>query len=308
MIKETERHCHSIFIFSNERLKELGVKDNLSVESAFLWMENEIANLIQDISIPVQSLNEIIPERKNKQLFCTNSKALSELYSTIWEKNKVSQINNIDPKPENSTKFFLDTTLEDIQNIGFIYYNRQLFDKALKWLEFAAEEGCEGHENLIGMMYEEGLGVNCDKEKAFEWYMKAAEAGNAEAQFNVGHGCECQNIYIKAFDLYLECGKQGNIDALCNLGDMYENGIGVIRNNKLAFKYFMHAAKKGTAYAQYKVACMYDDVKDAIQDIKQAYNWYIKADNQNYAAARIKLIEMYDRGYLSLSRKKIYLE
>lgn len=101
-------------------------------------MENEITNLIQDISNSAKSSNQIITERKNNQLFCTNSKAFSELYSAIWEKNKVPQSNNIQLKPENNIRPFSDTTLDEIQNIGFISYNRQLFDKALKWLEFAA--------------------------------------------------------------------------------------------------------------------------------------------------------------------------
>ncbi|MCX8627214.1 sel1 repeat family protein, partial [Gilliamella sp. B3976] len=38
----------------------------------------------------------------------------------------------------------------------------------------------------LGLMYDEGDGVDVNKEKAIYWYTKAAEQGGREAQNNLG--------------------------------------------------------------------------------------------------------------------------
>jgi TPR repeat protein len=40
-------------------------------------------------------------------------------------------------------------------------------------------------------MYDNGRGVAQDEVKAAQWYRKAAEQGDAEAQFNLGVMCQC---------------------------------------------------------------------------------------------------------------------
>ena len=41
-------------------------------------------------------------------------------------------------------------------------------------------------QNSLGWMYENGQGVEKDLEEAVKWYRKAADQGNAYAQYNVG--------------------------------------------------------------------------------------------------------------------------
>ena len=38
----------------------------------------------------------------------------------------------------------------------------------------------------LGQCYEHGHGITADERNAFTWYLKGAEAGEAQAQFNVG--------------------------------------------------------------------------------------------------------------------------
>ncbi|MBQ2481415.1 MAG: SEL1-like repeat protein, partial [Treponema sp.] len=45
-----------------------------------------------------------------------------------------------------------------------------------------AEQGYADAQYNLGVMYDCGRGVEQDYEKAFEWYTKAAEQGNAYAQ------------------------------------------------------------------------------------------------------------------------------
>ena len=70
----------------------------------------------------------------------------------------------------------------------------------------------------VGFAFERGLGVQRDKTKAAEWYLKAAENGLAEAQNNIGV--------------------------------FFELGIGVKQDSQSAGYWYKKAAEQGNAGAQ----------------------------------------------------------
>jgi hypothetical protein len=74
-------------------------------------------------------------------------------------------------------------------NLG-IYYSSELevpdHEKAFEWWMKAAEQGLPHAQHNVGTCYEEGKGVSQDLFKAAEWYMKAAEQGYGLAQNNLG--------------------------------------------------------------------------------------------------------------------------
>ena len=57
---------------------------------------------------------------------------------------------------------------------------------ALQELSLAARSGNAEAEELIGVMYASGLGVEQDDMRAFEWYLRASMKGHAGAQSGVG--------------------------------------------------------------------------------------------------------------------------
>jgi uncharacterized protein len=60
------------------------------------------------------------------------------------------------------------------------------FEEAREALWPAARSGNAEAEELIGVMYALGLGVDKDDTRAFEWYLRAAMKGHAGAQSGVG--------------------------------------------------------------------------------------------------------------------------
>jgi hypothetical protein len=56
---------------------------------------------------------------------------------------------------------------------------------ALNQFEEAAKRGNLAAQNNIGVIYESGLGVHVDLERARQWYRKAAERGLPDAQWNL---------------------------------------------------------------------------------------------------------------------------
>ena len=60
------------------------------------------------------------------------------------------------------------------------------FEEARKALWPAARSGNADAEELIGIMYALGLGVEQDYERAFEWYLRSSMKGHPGAQSGVG--------------------------------------------------------------------------------------------------------------------------
>jgi len=111
--------------------------------------------------------------------------------------------------------------------------------------------------NEIGFRYDIGkMGFETDKQKAFEYYMKAAETGYAIAQYNIG----CMH----------------------NFGSVPNQE----KNIPEAIKWYTLAAQQGEPDSQYLLAGVYSD---HYNDMEQAMKWYVKAARQNHPPAVYRL-------------------
>jgi TPR repeat protein len=57
---------------------------------------------------------------------------------------------------------------------------------AFTWASKAANGGDAPSQNLLGFLYENGMGVEQDMSKALLWFRRSAEAGDAKAQASLG--------------------------------------------------------------------------------------------------------------------------
>ena len=82
-----------------------------------------------------------------------------------------------------------DRNLKKIANMFYYggYYASPNYEKAVEWYTKAAEEGDSDAQYSLGICYSFGRGVEQNYEKAVEWYTKAAEDYNyADSQFSLG--------------------------------------------------------------------------------------------------------------------------
>jgi TPR repeat protein len=56
---------------------------------------------------------------------------------------------------------------------------------AVKEFRAAAEAGNADAQFNMALMYERGIGVSKDEQESVIWYRKSAEQGNSNAQFNL---------------------------------------------------------------------------------------------------------------------------
>lgn len=59
------------------------------------------------------------------------------------------------------------------------------FNKAVAWYRSAAEQGYPGAQTNLGMMYARGRGVNANRKTAIRWFKKAADQGDSVAKRNL---------------------------------------------------------------------------------------------------------------------------
>jgi uncharacterized protein len=69
---------------------------------------------------------------------------------------------------------------------GRAAYKRGDYATAMHFLRPLAERGNADAQALVGGMYDNGLGVPRDDAQTIFWYGKAAEQGDARAQYNLG--------------------------------------------------------------------------------------------------------------------------
>ena len=154
------------------------------------------------------------------------------------------------------------------------------YTKAAFWYRKAADKNFCVAQNNLGFMYDSGIGVKQDIERAFELFKAAATdpAGKTMdpyAQVNLGRAYELGRgtkvDYAEAAKWYHEAADAKIPEAELRLGMMYKRGLGVPRDEKLAASWLKRAAFHGNTPAK---NLLYGSGK--IEDIKPTccYNEY----------------------------------
>ena len=169
---------------------------------------------------------------------------------------------------------------------------------------------------LLGVLYEGGISVLQDTDKALRFYQKAAmknhqdaminlhayysnhgsdaaanywlrkiaEQGLAEAQNNLGNclykGSSCTVDKVEAVKWYKKAAEQGHAEAQNHLAYCLDKGIGCAENKAEAFQWFRKAAEQGHAIAQINLASFLYNGIGCEKNKAEAFQWYKKAAEQ----------------------------
>ena len=217
--------------------------------------------------------------------------------------------------------------MEYIKHIQEILPRAAAKAEGAKWLEKAAEQGHVGAQLALAKCYATGKGVKKDEAKAFEIYRKAADAGSAEAMYelrdfyNLGWGGVTVDR-AKAAELLRKSAEKGYVEAQRSLGLVCQHGYNTPIDLPEAVKWYtlaaaqgdssskayleqlkdviplLEPAEKGDAETQYKLAhyiADHDEIgtisghssSDAIR------KWLLKAAENGHPAAQLELAESY---------------
>ena len=150
-------------------------------------------------------------------------------------------------------------------------------------------------QKYLGEVFSKGIRVSKDINKAKGWYLKAANRGDEESQFELGKLYEYHRPYnfSEAVKLYVQAGAKGNIGAQFRAGYLYSKGGNALAIDLKKSKiWYQQAASKGNIGSQYNLALQYEVEGNYIQ----AMYWFNKSANQKYERAEHRLGRMYELG------------
>jgi len=158
----------------------------------------------------------------------------------------------------------------------------------------------------LGVMYADanGLGVvSQDYTEAAKHFLRAAQLGHANAQYNVAnmyyHGQGINQDYGLAATWYIKAAQQRHIDAAFNIAIMFENGHGIEQNYGKAKSWYYEAALRSDVEAQFKLGYLYANGLGVDQDNQKAKMWYGIAANQGHQLAQDYLNRLVEQNQLS---------
>ena len=113
----------------------------------------------------------------------------------------------------------------------------------------AAEAGDRLAQRNLGLMYEEGEGVERDYERAAQWYRRAAAQGDPVAQNKLGrlysYGFGVPHDYRRAAYWARKAAENGNAEAQYALQSMLVQGLGTSSDSVSAYTWALYSARQG---------------------------------------------------------------
>ena len=166
-------------------------------------------------------------------------------------------------------------TLAGLYESG-IYVDMDL-EKAVFWYQKASENGDYKAQKSLGLMYCRGIGIKQDCTLVKYWFQKALSQECTYAKINLEYLNSDGSIFTldpaSAIKLYRK--------AFYNIAIMHFTGNGARQNYDRAVRLFTKAANMGDYLAHYELAKMYYTGEGVRQDYGQAIIWLEKALNED---------------------------
>jgi TPR repeat protein len=172
------------------------------------------------------------------------------------------------------------------------------YQRAYREWKAAADAGQAEAEFDLGVLYAQGLGVRRDLTTAANWYRKSARQGNAEAEFALGQ------MYSRGWgvprdeaDALRWFQMANSVDSSGAPTDWTRvEGYGMPQDQRQAAYWYRQAADQGHPEAQFNLARLYASGQGVKRDEEQAARWVSAAAAQGYAPAQANLGERFAAG------------
>ena len=165
--------------------------------------------------------------------------------------------------------------------------------EAVGWLRKAAEQGDASAQWNLAWAYEKGDGVSRDMAQANDWYAQGAPGKQLSG--SRGHGLGRTATEDPAISCIRAAANAGLPFAQCKLGDMYATGAGVSKSPDEAANWWHRAAAQGMVEAQIKLWDYYAN-RGAPKDQEEAAKWLTQAAERGLAVAEYDLAVLYTKG------------
>ena len=186
------------------------------------------------------------------------------------------------------------------RDIGYRFFKKGEFDKAVEWWTKAAEQGDLTSQLELGRRYSTGKGVPRDYSKAAEWWTKATERGDLYSratQRNIGYRFLEWGECSKAVEWWTKAAEQGDMYSQFELGLCYSTGQGVPVDFVKATEWLTKAAEQGEVSSQAELGVCYAIGQGVPRDYVKATEWLTNAAEQGDMDSQSRLAECYRNGW-----------
>ncbi|SDU27421.1 SEL1-like repeat protein [Stappia sp. ES.058] len=181
--------------------------------------------------------------------------------------------------------------------LGRAHLAAKTYDSALRWNEKAAEAGNALAQGNLGLMHLDGMGIPKDRAKAMTWFEASARQGFAPSQYSLGYmhqyGLGTPRNSSKAATWYRKAADREFANAQVALGLLYLRGDGVPRSEMTGRELLRAAADQGLADAQHMLGLALLKRDAPPAQNRQATDWISAAAEQGHADAQMLLGSMY---------------
>lgn len=169
-------------------------------------------------------------------------------------------------------------------HLGDIYFNggqeiNPNYEMAFNWYQLSAERGRSYGKRRLAGMYEDGLYVEKNIEKARSLYKEATEQGDVSAMVYLGDLYRLnQKPDLKlAFKWYQKAAETGEAVGLNAMGKAYAHGWGVEFDHEISKEYFLKAVEKSYSSAMWQLGQLYLHKDWDQYSPEKAHEWHYKA-------------------------------
>ena len=148
---------------------------------------------------------------------------------------------------------------------------KQNFTKAAFWFREAADAGIANARYNLGVLSHQGLGTDRDLARALYWYREAAKLDHAEAQYNLGiasiEGIGTEYNPQLAAAFFERAANNGIMEAAYNLGLIYDNGLLGEAKPDEALLWYKIAADQGSKEARTAMEQLAKNLQIGMDDV-----------------------------------------
>lgn len=202
--------------------------------------------------------------------------------------------------------------------VAKIYLNTNQMQIGIEWLQKSIEAGNVDAKILYAMLFERGIGVAKDMNSAIYWYEFAANQFDPEAfepDLTAFH--QLIKIYFHGIDTPIDYARvnkyasflaamPSDAEGHLYLGKLYENGLGVTKNEQLALNHYLTSIKnnddknneRGGNEALYLAGKMYVDGRGADRNTLFAQIYFHLDISSQRSADALAQITLQNKGKL----------
>lgn len=163
--------------------------------------------------------------------------------------------------------------------------------RASEWYRRAADGGDAAAQFTMGARYAAGEGVELDAVEAEAWFRRSADGGYPPAAFRMGVMTEAAGDRRRAEAWYRSAAEAGHSGAQFNLGVLL-----VVDDPAQAAEWYRRAAEQGHLGANVNLGLLHDQGRGVARDASEAVRRYRVAAERGDAQALFNLGAMYDAG------------